>query len=423
MNVNPAPLVIGEQGRVSPGDSNNVRAIPTVEGALVGKIPGEEVFTVLDGPECNDGYAWWQVDYNGLVGWTVDGSGGETFLFPVTADIQPSFVLTPNVITRDNVNEVVLLREISCESGPDLTRTIALSPNQRYIALDCGGESGNAIAVYDLAEDRQIVTIPSERYAKSMQFSTDSTELLIQKERDLGLITMQSWDIATGELRWSISSRGYDVVAFTSDMRMLSQRLGAFEVLDLNAQAILNTISTNVETISSAWNINPDGSLLAAVKLDADSPGVVWDVQTGEVVSTFTTNFIIEVQDASVEFTPDSQQVAVGGCPQITGEGFFCGYPEIQWVDVATGERLRTWEVPQTDPGGNNDTTVSDMDFSPDGKLLVTASYKRVFLYDVDSGDLLREIVTRSFDVIFSADGTFFVTAGDTEHVFIWGIP
>lgn len=62
---------------------NNVRENPTISGALVGQIPGGQSFAVLAGPVCADGYAWFQINFNGLVGWTVEGSPTQYFLEPV----------------------------------------------------------------------------------------------------------------------------------------------------------------------------------------------------------------------------------------------------------------------------------------------------------------------------------------------------
>ncbi|MBC8171243.1 MAG: hypothetical protein H7X77_06210 [Anaerolineae bacterium] len=77
-------LIPGEVGLVLPGDANNVRDIPDASGVLLGKISAGEEFYVLEGPECDPaGRAWWQVDYNGIVGWTVEGQGEEYYLEPV----------------------------------------------------------------------------------------------------------------------------------------------------------------------------------------------------------------------------------------------------------------------------------------------------------------------------------------------------
>ena len=79
----PAPrLTVGAQARITPGLPNKVRAAPSMDAAQVGQIPGEGVFAVVGGPACADGYRWWQVNYNGLVGWTASGSGGDYWVEP-----------------------------------------------------------------------------------------------------------------------------------------------------------------------------------------------------------------------------------------------------------------------------------------------------------------------------------------------------
>ena len=47
----PSRLMAGQQGRVTPGDANNVRSAPSAQAELVGQIPGSAAFTVLEGPE------------------------------------------------------------------------------------------------------------------------------------------------------------------------------------------------------------------------------------------------------------------------------------------------------------------------------------------------------------------------------------
>jgi uncharacterized protein YraI len=78
----PPRLTVGGQGRITPGLPNKVRAAPSMAAAQVGQIPGEGVFSVVGGPQCADGYRWWQVNYNGLVGWTASGTGSEYWVEP-----------------------------------------------------------------------------------------------------------------------------------------------------------------------------------------------------------------------------------------------------------------------------------------------------------------------------------------------------
>ncbi len=79
-------LMPGMQGRVAyqPPVANTVRATPGEAGEAIGEIPPGGVFTVLAGPQCAiGGMTWWQVNYNGLVGWTAEGIPGQYWLEPI----------------------------------------------------------------------------------------------------------------------------------------------------------------------------------------------------------------------------------------------------------------------------------------------------------------------------------------------------
>ena len=75
-------LTVGDQGRVTPGAPNKIRSAPTLAGAQVGNIPGEGIFSVVGGPQCADGFLWWQVNYQGVTGWTANGDGTQHWVEP-----------------------------------------------------------------------------------------------------------------------------------------------------------------------------------------------------------------------------------------------------------------------------------------------------------------------------------------------------
>jgi hypothetical protein len=82
----PTRLVPGGYGRVVPGLPNAIRSLPgTYSGSVViGEIPGGASFTVIGGPQCgNDNRMWWQINYNGIIGWTAEGEGGTYWLEPI----------------------------------------------------------------------------------------------------------------------------------------------------------------------------------------------------------------------------------------------------------------------------------------------------------------------------------------------------
>lgn len=84
----PLALVIGEQAYVLPGGANRVRSAPTTSGDILFQIESGEEFTTIGGPECGDGYRWWQVSYEGQEGWTVEGDDANYFLESVVAEIE-----------------------------------------------------------------------------------------------------------------------------------------------------------------------------------------------------------------------------------------------------------------------------------------------------------------------------------------------
>lgn len=76
-------LRVNRSGQVLPGTPNNLRAEPSTNSARVGQIPGDGIFHVLEGPVCAENFAWWRVDYQGTVGWTVEGQGSEYWVQPL----------------------------------------------------------------------------------------------------------------------------------------------------------------------------------------------------------------------------------------------------------------------------------------------------------------------------------------------------
>jgi|GEM_PF-2692365 len=60
--------------RISAGQlPNRLRAEPTANSEQIGEIqPGRTLDAILDGPACNEGYVWWQVNIDGTIGWTVE---------------------------------------------------------------------------------------------------------------------------------------------------------------------------------------------------------------------------------------------------------------------------------------------------------------------------------------------------------------
>lgn len=78
----PPRLLPGSWARVTPGLPNRLRAEAGFSGRVLGYIPAGGYFSVLSDPVCVGNVYWYQVNYNGLIGWTAEGRGYTYWLEP-----------------------------------------------------------------------------------------------------------------------------------------------------------------------------------------------------------------------------------------------------------------------------------------------------------------------------------------------------
>jgi eukaryotic-like serine/threonine-protein kinase len=80
----PSRLYPGINGQVVPvgGLANRYRSEPNLASDILGTIPEGGIFVVLDGPVCNNGFVWYEVNYGGRIGWTAEASQEEYWIEP-----------------------------------------------------------------------------------------------------------------------------------------------------------------------------------------------------------------------------------------------------------------------------------------------------------------------------------------------------
>src|SRR4051812_35480346 len=125
---------------------------------------------------------------------------------------------------------------------------------------------------------------------------------------------------------------------------------------------------------------SPDGKLLLADT--SDSLLKLWDVQTGKLLHTFT-EATFAYHEATFNFSPDSRYIATSGGLNKT---------VILW-DVSSGKQVRTFSSGLDLDKNSFDSEIQKIIppiFSPDGKYVLANNTLGVYLWDVETGTLVR---------------------------------
>lgn len=213
----PARLSISVQGRVGAGGIPNlVRDQPGSSGNVLSQIPPGDVFTVLDGPRCSllDKIVWWQVNYNGLVGWTAEGKDGDYWLEPLDLAVTPQPILAG--ITTANASS---LTPVHTSTNP----VFAIAPITTSVAT--GDATGSITVVNFLTQAQQSVTPAHTGAVTSLAFAYDARtlQILLASGGADGLVKI-----------WEVTSQGT-----LNPLRQINAHVGSVTALALDYRSSL----------------------------------------------------------------------------------------------------------------------------------------------------------------------------------------
>lgn len=143
-------LQVGAYAQVRPGDiPNNVRSSFSLTSQRIGEIPNGEIIQILAGPECSaEGFIWWQIDYRGLIGWTVESwREDDYYLLPYREAALIPFSAPAERITPANASRLSRLSELP-NSFTDLVWGTDIND---YVYLI--GATQDSVLVYELVTD------------------------------------------------------------------------------------------------------------------------------------------------------------------------------------------------------------------------------------------------------------------------------
>ena len=293
-------------------------------------------------------------------------------------------------------------------------KSVSFSPD----GLTLVSASDGAVRLWDVATGTlRDVFQHGGRLSVSLSPDGQILAILASASYGWGAETVRLWDAATGtRLRTLDPSNFYSYdnihsVSFSPDGQILASGHGSGNVRlwDVSEGTLRHTFEGHVSFVNSV-SFSPDGTTLASGS--SDETVRLWDVSEGTLLRTLPIGASVN----SVAFSPDGKTLA---------NGHNSGYwkEDIHLWDVATGTFLRTLEIPGA--GSYSSYSSGSVAFSPDGKILASASSDKVHLWDVATGTLRHTFeghLAGVNSVAFSPDGQTLASASDDGQILLWRV-
>lgn len=407
-------LTAGIQARVTPGLPNNVRAEPATTGTITGQIPGGGIFTVLAGPQCDEqGYLWWQVDFDGLVGWTAEGRNNEYLLEPLPSAPLPTDL---QVISAENFAQITEVARLQGNFASRMAWAYSTETDAPPVLVVLGAAGSEGAWLYTLTT---LNTTP-----RILTGSDPLTAVAFGPNANLGLFGsanggVRFWDTAPGAgLVERTFLQGHDspvsAVAFSSNGATIvssggraylredqPDNLYAITLWDVATVAQQGALRGHTGEVTGLFFIQNNAGLVSA---GMDGTIRIWDVNTRQALTVVETGVPI----LSLALSMDGTALAAGH-----EDGSIT-----LWLLGDMSASLAGLQ-------GHIDA-VNGLAFSPDGTALVSGGEDgTVVLWDLENLAEEPRILTghqsEVESVLVSPDGLLVVSLGADNTVRFWG--
>jgi WD40 repeat protein len=265
------------------------------------------------------------------------------------------------------------------------------------------------------AEKIQLLsTLPIPDYTKgtlsqcSVAFSPDGKLLA----GVCNLNTLPIWDVQSGQLIRTLESTPVQevAVAFSPDGKRIATG-GFSNTIRLWDSATGQLIRTTAPLPSPIWELSfsPTGDRLASANFDrGSSPDVsgaqFWNITNCEALWDYTESNV-KFRVLSVDSAPDGKTIAFGT------------FDSALLLNAETGQLIQSLSIPNH---------VGDLEFSPDGKALATASDdNKIRLWDTNTYELLSTLEGHKHyvnGVAFNPTGELIFSGSHDQMVGVWDV-
>jgi WD40 repeat protein len=333
--------------------------------------------------------------------------------------------------------------------------SIAYSPDSKKVAL-----GRDTIALHETATGKLLnPTTESELRPQQVEYAAAGKVLVVRRQDD----SIELWDTATWRKTATLTARvgvfnslvtapaGDALVTIEGESKQTivcrwDARTGNREKEPVQVKSWLSALSSTadgrtlagLEVVGPQYNyvrwdaatgkelgrisdpergrnprLSPDGRLLACATYK--NAAVLWDTETGKPVRKIGTG-IAGGRDL-IAFSPDGRTIVTGG-----GQGFEGRLPIqpdiVLWETATGGERLRI---------SPNEGVVTQAAFSPDGRLLATATSRSeaIRLWDTWTGQEMGRFTGHRgavWGLSFAPDGRTLASGGADRTLLIWDV-
>lgn len=296
-------IVVGSStAQVSAGTiPNTLRAYPSVDDAEAARLgviqPLRVIDRVISGPACNQGFVWWLVEIDGLVGWTAESnqSSNDYFLEPAAN--------APVAVTA--------LESIAVGSNP-VIEIISNTNGSRLFTLT--GEAGfgdgivGVVIVFDGAGGQSQARIEEPTGIVDVDYAVGSDEILVAAGN--GTVTLYNTQTleqsAQQTAMFNISEQAHTEIMPDSSFVIVAsctdENCNATQVNSFNAisGAIIASVAGDSPVLD--LDISADGSTLAVLTangVDFYSANTLTPISNWENSDGFSLNSVVLNQDGS----------------------------------------------------------------------------------------------------------------------------